>query len=88
MRFFVLTIVIIALSLCGSAAKAQCFTGSCRLPGRPIARIVSAPVRLIQARPIRRLIAARPLRRVLSRRPVRRLFEARPVRRVLFRRWR
>ena len=87
MRFFVLTIIIVALSLCGSTAKAQCFSGSCHLPGRPVARIANAltqlrafPIASRQARPIRRLIAAR--------RPVRRLFEARPLRRVTFRRWR
>ena len=52
MRFFVLTIVIIALSLCGSAAKAQCFSGSCRLPGRPVERIARASIRLARAVPI------------------------------------
>lgn len=67
-RIFCVCILLVA-SLCVAEASAQCSAGVCRLPGRPVARAATAPVRALRAaQPLRRaanLVAnVRPLRRV------------------------
>ena len=60
--------VLLIASLCVSDASAQCSAGVFRLPGRPVARVAAAPVRLLRAvQPVRRIgsaiRSAAPLRR-------------------------
>ena len=80
MRLFILTMAL--LGCFATTASAQCGGGVCRFTGRPVARIVTAPVRIVRA------IAVRPARRLIASRPFRRLFARRPIRRLAFRRWR
>ena len=59
MKAVILVLVILVAAL---TADAQCVSGSCRIQGRPVARIVTAPARAVRwvvrdVQPVRRVIS-------------------------------